>query len=53
MLLEFSSTIIINLLGFVGSYKFCVKFDFHRFIQKLHEFSVMVDMNDICMSSIF
>jgi len=29
---------ITNLLGFIGSYKFCVKSNFHRFIGKLHSF---------------
>jgi hypothetical protein len=39
---------ITNLLGFVGLYKFRVKYNFYIFIQKLHEFHVMVNMNDIC-----
>ncbi len=25
---------ITNLLSFIGLYKFCVKFDFHKFVQK-------------------
>jgi hypothetical protein len=29
---------ITNLLGFICSYKFYVKFDFHKFIQESHEF---------------
>jgi len=43
---------ITNLLGFISLYKFCAKFIFHMFIQKLHEFYVIVNMNDICMYSI-
>jgi hypothetical protein len=31
---------IINLLGFIGLYKFCVKFGFHGLVQKSHEFYV-------------
>jgi len=38
---------------FIGSCKFCVKSDFHKYIQKLHEFHVMVNMNNIYMYSIF
>jgi hypothetical protein len=38
---------ITNLLGFIVSYKFYANFDFHWFIQKLHEFHTMVNMNDI------
>jgi hypothetical protein len=45
--------VITNLLDFIGSYKFYAKFDFHGFIQKLREFHVMVNMNDVCMYSIF
>jgi hypothetical protein len=44
---------ITNLLNFIGSYKFCVKFSFHKFVQKSHEFCIMVNMNDICTYSIF
>jgi multisubunit Na+/H+ antiporter MnhF subunit len=44
--------IITNLLGFIGSYNFYVKFNFHRFIQKSHEFYAMVNMNKICTCSI-
>jgi hypothetical protein len=33
--------VIINLLDFIGSYKFYAKFDFHGSIQKLHEFHVI------------
>jgi Fe-S oxidoreductase len=43
---------ITNLLGFISLYKFCVKSNLHRFIQKSHEFHVMVNMNDICTYSI-
>jgi hypothetical protein len=43
---------ITNLLGFIGSYNFRAKFGFHKFIQKLHEFHAMVNMNDICVYSI-
>jgi len=43
---------ITNLLGFIDSYKFHVKFDFHRFIQILHEFHATVNVNHICMYSI-
>jgi hypothetical protein len=35
-------TYIINLLSFIGSYKFCAKSFCHKFIQKLYEFCVMV-----------
>jgi hypothetical protein len=45
--------VITNLPCFIGLYKFCVKFNFHKFIQKLHEFCVIVNMNDICTYSIF
>jgi hypothetical protein len=44
---------IINLLGFIGSSNFCVKFSFFKFVQKSHKFHVMVNMNDICTYSIF
>jgi len=27
---------ITDLLGFISSYKFCEKFNFYRFVQKLH-----------------
>jgi len=43
---------IANILSFIGSYKFHVKFDFHRFIQTSHEFHPMVNMTHICMYSI-
>jgi hypothetical protein len=45
--------VITNLLDFIGSYKFYAKSGFRRFIQKLHEFHVMVNMNDVCMYLIF
>jgi hypothetical protein len=38
---------------FISFYKFHVKSNFHRFIQKLYEFRVVVNMNDICMYSIY
>jgi hypothetical protein len=38
---------ITNLLGFIGLYKFCVKFGFHRFVPKSYEFHVIVDIDDI------
>ncbi len=41
-LLGISFTIITNLPSFIGLYKLCAKFNFHRFVQKLHEFFVMV-----------
>ncbi len=37
----------------LGLYKFCAKFGFHRFVQKLHELCVMDNMNDICTYSLF
>jgi hypothetical protein len=40
---------ITNIPCFIGLYKFCAKFDFHRFIQKSHEFHVMLNMNDVYM----
>jgi hypothetical protein len=40
---------ITNLLGFIGLYKFCVKFKFYMFIQKSYEFHVMFNMNNIQM----
>ncbi len=43
---------VTNLLGFINSYKLCAKFDFHKFVQKLHELCVMVNMNDIRTYSI-
>jgi hypothetical protein len=36
----------------IGSYKFHAKSSFYRFVQKLHEFQVMVNMNDIYTYSI-
>ncbi len=36
-----------NLLGYIGSHKFCMKSNFHNFVQKLHELHVMINMNDI------
>ncbi len=42
-----------TLSGFIGLYKICANFGFHKFIQKLHEFYVMVNMNDIYTYSIF
>ncbi len=44
---------IINLLGFIGLYKFCEKSNFPRFVQKSHKFRVLVNMNDMCTLSIF
>ncbi len=44
---------ITNLPSFISSYKFYVKFNFHKYIQKLYEFHVMVNMNNIYMYSIF
>jgi len=38
---------ITNLLDFIGFYKFRVKSSFHKFVQRLHEFCVMISMNDI------
>ncbi len=38
---------ITNLLGFIGLYKFHMKFDFYRFVQTSHEFHVMANMNYI------
>ncbi len=43
---------ITNLLDFICFYKFCVKSNFHQFVQKLHEFCVIINMNDIIMCSI-
>jgi hypothetical protein len=43
---------ITNLLNFIGLYKFCVKYVFHRFEWQLHELCVMINMNDICMYSV-
>jgi hypothetical protein len=42
---------ITNLPSFIGSFKFCTKSNFHRFVQKLHKFRAMVNMNNICMCS--
>ncbi len=39
---------ITNLPNFTSSNKFCAKSNFHMFVQKSHEFYVMVNMNDIC-----
>jgi hypothetical protein len=47
-----NSSIHHKLLNFIGLYRFYVKSDFHRFIQKSHEFDVMVNLNDICTYSI-
>ncbi len=44
---------ITNLLGFMSSYKFCVKSGFLKFIQKSYELHVMVNMNNIFKYSIF
>jgi hypothetical protein len=44
---------ITNLLSFIGFYKFHAKSSFHRFIQKLHKFYVVINMNDIHTYSIF
>jgi len=44
---------ITNLQGFIGLYKFRAKSHFHKFVQKLHEFHVMVNMNDIYTYFIF
>jgi hypothetical protein len=42
---------ITNLLGFIGSYKFCVKFDFHKFIQESQEFHLwLIWMMFVCIS---
>jgi hypothetical protein len=43
---------ITNLPGFIGSYKLCVKFDFHRFVQKSYEFHAIVNINNIFTYSI-
>jgi hypothetical protein len=50
--IHFSIIYIKNLQSFIGLYKFCAKSDFHEFIQKLHEFHVMVNTNDIFTYSI-
>jgi hypothetical protein len=44
---------ITNLQCFIGSYKFCAKFSFDRFIQKSHEFHVVINMNKLCMYWIY
>jgi hypothetical protein len=46
-----SHIFITNLPCFIGLYKFCVKLGFHKFVQKLHEFYVVVNIKDICMYS--
>jgi hypothetical protein len=38
---------ITNLQGFIGLYKIRAKIDFHKFVQKSHEFCVMVNFNGI------
>ncbi len=43
--------LITKLPSFIGSYKFHTKFNFHRFAQKLHEFHIMINMNDICITN--
>jgi len=37
----------------IGLYNFYEKSNIHRFVQKPHEFHVMVNMNNICIYSIF
>jgi hypothetical protein len=44
---------ITNFLGFIGLYKFHAKSNFSYVHTKIHEFRVMVNMNDICTYSIF
>ncbi len=44
---------ITNLPCFIGLYKFRAKFHFHRFVQTLHEFRAMANMNYMCTYSIF
>ncbi len=39
-------------LIFISSYKFCTKVGFHKFVQKLYEFCVMVNMNNMFTYSI-
>lgn len=41
--------LITNLPCFIGSYTFCVKFSFNKFVQESYKFCVMVNMDDICM----
>jgi hypothetical protein len=50
--IHFSIIYITKLQSFIGLYKFHAKSDFHELIQKLHEFHVMVNTNDIFMYSI-
>ncbi len=50
--LKFSKPNYVTNLLSINSYKFCTKFDFHKFVQKLHELCAMVNMNDICTYSI-
>jgi len=38
---DVESNYITNLSSFKSLYKFCVKFDFHTFVQKLHDFFVI------------
>jgi len=38
---DVESNYITNLSSFKSLYKFCVKFDLHKLIQKLHEFFVI------------
>jgi hypothetical protein len=52
MVNEYSLMNFTNLLGFLGSYKFHAKFDFHRLVQKSHEFHIMIKMEDIYIYSI-
>ncbi len=43
--------LITNLPGFIGLCKFCPKSGFHNFLQKSHEFHVIMNVNDICIYS--
>jgi hypothetical protein len=45
--------VITNLSGFISLYKFCMKSNFHMFVQKSYEYHVMVNMNDMYIYSIF
>jgi hypothetical protein len=38
---DVESNYITNLLSFKSLYKFCVRFDFHGFVQRSHEFFVI------------
>jgi hypothetical protein len=44
---------ITKISSLLGLYKFCTKFNFHRFVRISHEFYLVVNMNNTFIYSIY